>query len=247
MGNIPNQANQSLEPVTLDSDSSIQLRNDSQTTVQSETPNLKEVEYEVVQSAELSKPEAEKKFHSRKEDEDQIALMSANESIKQELANDRKLVMAKTDHIYEVFICDKCSKNVKSSNIYLCETCDFDFGICESCFVTTLRSKERQMHEHNLICVPNTFYKPYNVIVSDSVKIADDNRTVVLLSTHPLTTQVEIKKEGEDYQVLFHNRLYFDAIISHRVNIYLILDLIPVILKSDEKFSLVIKREKSSH
>jgi hypothetical protein len=69
------------------------------------------------------------------------------------VAGDRKLVLAKTDRVYEVFLCDQCEQQVKSRNIYLCATCDYNFGLCEKCFLTGMRSKEkeRELRLHTLL------------------------------------------------------------------------------------------------
>lgn len=136
-----------------------------------------------------------------------------SEELIQELSNDRKLVVAKTDNIYEVFICDGCSKQVKSPNIYLCQTCDFNFGLCEMCLLKNLQKKEKA-HNHNLICVPNTFYKPYNIFLHQDIKFTGDERTVHLIACHPLTSELEIQKEEDSFKVYFTNKLYFDRFVS---------------------------------
>jgi len=165
----------------------------------------------------------------------------ANKEIKliEELADDRMLVVSKTDNIYEVFVCDQCAKQVKSANIYLCETCNFDFGLCERCFLDKVAKRE-DAHSHNLICVPNTFYKPYNISFHHDIKYANDEMTVQLLACHPLTTQLEIIKDGEVANILFSSKLYIDKIVSNDNSIDIIMEIIPIIIKSSDKSTLIL-------
>jgi hypothetical protein len=182
--------------------------------------------------------------------------------------NERKLVMAKSDQIYEVFLCDKCDKQIKSRNIYLCATCDYNFGLCERCVLLAMRARDRtvkssvaesekealRLHEHPLTCVPNTFYKPYNISLHNDIKFADDDLTVQLLACHPLTHHFRIErcqpeetselkpghKEEELFVVNFENHLYLGHITSKLVSIHTIIDVLPVLLKTTRSASFTM-------
>jgi hypothetical protein len=173
----------------------------------------------------------------------------------QEVAGDRKLVLAKTDRVYEVFLCDQCEQQVKSRNIYLCATCDYNFGLCEKCFLTGMRSKEKErelrLHQHALSCVPNTFYKPYNISLHNDLKYADDELTVQLLACHPLTHRIQMDRivqdsPKEEFLLYFENHLYLGKITSTLVTLNTILDIIPALLKATNAatYSLIANRVK---
>jgi hypothetical protein len=185
-----------------------------------------------------------KKEENLSNSNNRLTLEPRDQDLVQELATDRKLVIAKTENIYEVFICDKCGLQVKSSNIYLCETCQYDYGLCENCLLKSLQKRE-EAHTHKMLCVPNTFYKPYNISLHHDIKYADDDRTIQLLACHPLTTQLEIYRKNQQFQIYFKNSLYIDRIISNLVNIDIVVDLIPMIIRSSDKSTLVIKKDKS--
>lgn len=117
---------------------------------------------------------------------------------------------------FDEFVCDGCDKPVLGHHLHVCETCNFDYGLCDECAHT----KAQELHAHPLTDIPNIFNcSDYNLAITGSMVIAKDLPTLLLLSRHPFTHLLSIAEElpltdPPHLQVTVYNRLYEQGVIG---------------------------------
>lgn len=143
----------------------------------------------------------------------------------------RNIVMSKRGHmqdasanLYETFFCDHCKLQIKSPNITICEMCNYEYGLCVICAIDNVVNG-KAYHRHEMIAIPNTFYKPYDIFLKENYlgkmeKYTRSIETMLLLAQHPLTTNLKVQRKKDHYRLTFENRMYYDEPICAELKTY---------------------------
>jgi len=114
----------------------------------------------------------------------------------------------------ESFLCDECTIDICGETLWVCEECDFEFGLCGSCYVDGNHG-----HEHDFIEIPNIFdLGKYSIFSFKKNYLARGNRTISLIGSHPLTISALVGKEETDdadvWSITFRNQLFQNDLIK---------------------------------
>jgi hypothetical protein len=90
------------------------------------------------------------------------------------------------------FLCDECTADIDGETLWVCEECDWEFGLCTNCY-----NEKEHGHEHDdFVEVPNIFdLRNYCIFSTKKTYVARGNKTIALIGKHPLTVSAAIEKE----------------------------------------------------